>query len=318
MVEPEISRASMTGDVIRQDSAYYQVQETPAERRRNITYGIRHFHNSIKRDLYIAAAKYTSIGVVLDLGGGRGGDLPKYRAIRAKTVVVVEKDWHGLEEFKRRLSARDNVLLVHGDMTKPLLLDAAYNVGDQQLLRQLVGPGVNLVTCQFALHYAFEDATAYTNLLINLHSSLNIGGHFIGTVVDGSSMRGILKTTGAKTFVVDDKPFADISVPFPEKIDQYLGAAIDVTFASISDIPRREYLVEFNQLKDDLTAFQIVLPEPVGNLPRASGLFEEFPDFQKLSNAEKVYSKLHRYFMFQRAGPGNPFAIENVLRKYQV
>lgn len=295
--------------MLRENSAYYQVQESHKERKQHVAYGIRHFHNHVKRTLYEAAAAivphrrgYPS-RTILDLGGGRGGDLPKYRSIKAQRVVVIEKDAHGLDEFRNRLLCPDPVVLLHGDMTRPV--SAA-----------VVPPeSVDIVTCQFALHYAFGDARAYTGFLTNLHRTLRRGGCFIGTIVDGKSMREKLQGTGYATFSLDGETFADVRAPNEAALARYLGAPVDVTFASISDLPRREFLVDFEEFSQDLACLGL---EPPQDPALHTGLFSDVEGFAQLQEAEQEYSRLHRFFIFQKTRAASDAEVSKLLRRYGV
>jgi mRNA (guanine-N7-)-methyltransferase len=291
--------------MIRENSSYYQLQESVGERRKHVAFGIRQFHNHIKRQLYDAAASLSAARqpIILDLGAGRGGDLPKYRHVKAGKVVGVEKDKHGLDEFRRRLKGTDPVVLLEGDMTTPLS-------------PAVVQPGsVDIVTCQFAMHYAFGDAKAYTTFLSNVHAAVKCGGCFIGTIVDGESMREPLKAKGYATFSLEGQTFADIRAPDVNVLSNYLGASIDVTLASISDLPRREYLVDFDIFSKDLAAIGFEIPPITHHLPAATDLFSADESFSKLHPDEQEYSRLHRYFIFQKTADRHA-AVAQLVRRY--
>ena len=46
--------------------------------------------------------------------------------------------------------------------------------------------GFNIASCQFALHYFFEDVNSLKGFIRNVSENTRVGGYFIGTCYDGS------------------------------------------------------------------------------------------------------------------------------------
>jgi hypothetical protein len=70
-------------------------------------------------------AAFAPGGVVLDLGGGRGGDFPKYLHARTRAVVHVDVAEDALQVARGRVPRGLSVKLVHGDMLEAVLEEGA-------------------------------------------------------------------------------------------------------------------------------------------------------------------------------------------------
>jgi DNA-directed RNA polymerase subunit L len=54
--------------------------------------------------------------------------------------------------------------------------------------------GFNIASCQFALHYFFQNSQTFHQFLRNVAECTKIGGHFIGTCYDGETVFKMLKS----------------------------------------------------------------------------------------------------------------------------
>jgi len=159
-------------------------------------------HNQVKSLLYQATTQ--AIGRtglrLLELASGKSPDYIRWVTNNIDFVVGVEIDPIQIDaaidrykgEWKRARKQRGskppiNVRYLQGDMTKDLRSGAAgKTTEDQEKLRQLFQFGAgrskfDIVSCQFAMHFAMKDETTFTQFIKNVSLNLKPGGFFIGT-----------------------------------------------------------------------------------------------------------------------------------------
>lgn len=155
-------------------------------RKQSPIYRLRAFNNWIKavqinEAVEALTARRPSLSV-LDMACGKGGDLGKWR--RTRTVGEywgVDIAPMSIEHARERLASLGNLpFAVH--------LRAA-DAFAQPLPSDIPRGGIDVVTCQFALHYAFRTENVLRQALQNVADSLRPGGLFIGTLADGDAIR---------------------------------------------------------------------------------------------------------------------------------
>lgn len=157
-------------------------------RKQSRIYHLRQFNNWLKS---VLINLHTRPGyAVLDLCCGKGGDLQKWVAASCTTyfacdvaevsVKVAMERYNGLKEapFRPMLYVCDCFSVRLADV---LPSEAAFDV----------------VSCQFAIHYAFESEDRVRMLLRNVTDRLRDGGFFIGTTVDANVLVRKLRAVDA-------------------------------------------------------------------------------------------------------------------------
>lgn len=146
---------------------YYNDKST---RRRLLTDGdgIRNTHNFIKSALI---AEYTDKGShVIDLGCGQGGDLLKYKRCSLSSYRGIDVSHTAIDALARRIACIDmrcRVTLECFDFTKRMWAS----------MRK-----IDVVSCQFALQYAFSSKASACHVLACVSRVLRVGGVLIGTI----------------------------------------------------------------------------------------------------------------------------------------
>lgn len=152
---------------------------------------LKNFNNIIK---YILISKFTpQYAVVLELACGKGGDLIKYGRNNISQWIGLDISDQSIQEAKRRflhLQRKENLqyqtILSQGDCFGQSLGPIVMNMPDCRF-------PCDLVSIQFALHYAFETEQKARRTIMNVSKSLKIGGKFIGTIPDSEFLRFKLK-----------------------------------------------------------------------------------------------------------------------------
>ena len=347
---------------IEEEGVYYKSNNE------NNTQGLRDFHNLfVKKKLILSVSNRDD--TLIDYAVGMAGDLAKWTASNLSFVFGIDISHQNIHNKKRGACARylnlrrDNnampsVLFVVGDSGLNIRELKAFtgdsNSKDKMVANAIFGKGTkdstiigkgtvarygigehgfNISSCQFAIHYFFENSIKLHGFIRNLAECTKINGYFIGTCYDGKSIFKMLskkKDGESVTFMADDynghrvkiceinKKYNDTGFPDDETS---LGYAIDVYQESINNTAR-EYLVNFNYFVEVLSNYGFVLitkDEALQlGLPNNSGLFSELyedmrseikrnprreSDYKEapfMSSIEKSLSFLNRYFIFKK------------------
>lgn len=153
-------------------------QQTLQERRASRVLGLRNFNNWAKGEQLRQVLRPGDS--VLDLCSGKGGDLFKFAAARIKHLVSVDQAASSIADARRRYeSARLRFAATF------LVADCHTEAWRDQLPSDLT---FDVVSCQFALHYAFGNSRSATSLLRNAAARLRPGGWFIFTIPDADRL----------------------------------------------------------------------------------------------------------------------------------
>jgi hypothetical protein len=341
------------------------------------TEAMKNFHNLyVKKKLIVSASKQGD--TLIDFACGKAGDLPKWINAKLSFVFGVDISPDNLENrldgacarFLKMKKTNKNVpyaLFVNGNSAynikdgSAMLNDKAKQVtlsvfGRGQKEPEKIGKGVarqygkgvdgfNISSCQFAIHYFFENPDILKGFMRNLAECTKQNGYFIGTCYDGKLVfKELNKTkTGESIQIIDGgKKIWEITKGYGsesfEDNSSSIGYRIDVFQESINQtIP--EYLVNFDYLNRVMSAygFELVNREEAIDLglPASSGLFSELflqmseeieknkfkaKDYDKapfMTSYEKKISFLNRYFMYKKVRTVNIETVQLELGEYQ-
>ncbi len=306
----------------------------------NSTRGLRDFHNShVKRRLIEAVSHKGDI--LIDYAVGMAGDFPKWIAAELAFVFGVDVSQDNIENRKNGACARylnyrkththcPSVLFVHGNSglniksgeaiyseKNKMITSAVFGNGpkDERVLGKGVyknygigATGFNVSSCQFALHYFFENPTVLHAFIRNLVECTKTGGYFISTCYDGNSIFKLLKNKKSDMIVEGNRKIWEITKRYTveefEDNETSVGLQIDVFQETIGKtFP--EYLVNseyFIQLMKTY-GFEIVDDAEAGKMGfrYGTGMFSELYKNQvEMRNYEKRISFLNRYFIFKK------------------
>jgi mRNA (guanine-N7-)-methyltransferase len=302
----------------------------------NKTMGLRNFHNFIKYNLIKAVSKKGE--TLIDYACGKAGDFPKWIDAQLSFVFGIDKSKDNLENridgacarFLNYRKTRKNIpyaLFVNGDSSLNIrngmamlnekavqITKAVFGEGTKDVERLGAGvarqfgkavDGFNVSSCQFALHYFFENITTLQSFVRNLAECTKLGGYFIATSYDGKNVFNMLKNkaVGEGISIIDggtkiwevQKQYrnADLS-----NDSSCLGYKIDVYQESINKlIP--EFLVNYDYFTRVMEnyGFQVIPRDEAIELglPEGSGLFSDL--YTSLTNdvaKNKSFAKEYR------------------------
>ena len=358
-------------DINVSEDKYYN---TPAGKFK--TESMKQFHNLyVKKHLIAGVAKQGD--TLIDMACGKAGDLPKWISAKLSFVFGVDISKDNLENRMDGACAR---FLKARKMNKsvPYALfvngNSAFNIKDGSAMlnekaKQItaavfghgskesskIGAGVarqygkgidgfHVSSCQFAVHYFFENPDTLRGFVKNLAECTKHNGYFIGTAYDGKLVFNELKKvkTGESIKIVEDeKKIWEVTKRYgSDNFDDdssSIGYRIDVFQESINQtIP--EYLVNFDYFNRIMTAygFEILSREEANEfgLPEGTGLFNElflymldeiaknkykakdYGNAPMMTSIEKKISFLNRYFVYKKVRVVNTEAIELELGEY--
>jgi len=330
------------------DDVYYN----KVQKEHNHTLGLRNFHNLYVKNRLITGVSHQG-DTLIDYAVGKGGDISKWKQSRLKFVLGIDvaqdniynqNDGVCARYLKERKQNRQmfGALFLPGDSKLNIKDGTAFSrdieknviksvFGSAKLNSQLgkavtenyaIGEkGFNVSSCQFAIHYMFENNTVLHGFLRNVSECTAVNGYFVGTCYDGETVFNKLKSTDNYSIYMDGQMIFDIQkkynqTGFPDD-ETGVGYPISVYQESINKYAT-EFLVNFVylvQLMRDY-GFELVGVDEAKRMgfPAGSGLFEDlFVQMRKDRNSNKMYGEainmtreekeisfLNRYFIFKK------------------
>jgi len=338
------------------------------------TRGLRDFHNLfVKNKLITSVSKRNDI--LIDYACGKGGDFSKWIDANLSFVFGIDISKDNLENRLNGACARflnyrkdfkhvPSALFVNGNSGLnirnglAMLNDKAVQItkavfghgpNDAEKLGKGVAKqygkgenGFNVSSCQFAIHYLFENQSTFQNFIRNVSECTALNGYFIGTTYDGKLIFNMLKKKkiGESVELYEgDRKIWEIRKEYEdEKFDDdvtSLGYKIDVFQETINKM-FPEYLVNFDYLERVMEnyGFQLLKRDEAKliGLPEGSGSFidlfnmmdeevkrqpmkkEKYGSALNMTPNEKKISFLNRYFVFKKISHVNAekIALESI------
>lgn len=129
---------------------------------------LRKSHNQAKRNLISSVTHRRD--KVLDVGCGRGGDLNKWKSVKAR-LTAVDPDQDSVDEAKKRLEC--------------LSYEADIRVGDVRTAPKL---RYDIVCYNFSLQYIFGNIDLFNQSIKAISERVDVGGLLIGTIPDSEKI----------------------------------------------------------------------------------------------------------------------------------
>ena len=326
------------------DDVYYNSMTSD-----KLTSALRDFHNLfVKKSLILGVSKRGN--TLIDFACGKGGDFSKWIAANLSFVFGIDISKDNLENrlngacarfltYRKEFKNMPYALFVNGnsalnirsgtnmftdkanEITKVIFGESPYNKNLGPAVERQKGKGANgfdVSSCQFALHYMFENKKTFYNFIQNVTECTKINGYFIATCYDGKTIFNRLKKKEQGDSIEiykNDKKVWSIKKDYDAKTfddnDSCLGYKISVYQDSINQtIP--EYLVNYEFLTStmDKYGFSLISRDEAKSigLPEGSGMFVEL--YNMMLNEVKRDPKKEKLY-------GNAINMENRENKYQ-
>jgi hypothetical protein len=341
------------------DDVYYNSITTD-----KMTQRMRDFHNLyVKKSLIKGVSKKDNI--LIDFACGKAGDLPKWIGSELSFVFGIDISSDNIENrlngacarylnFRKTTKNMPYALFVNGNSSLNIRSGTnMFNDKANQITKSVFGSigtnkelgsavtrqhgkahnGFDISSCQFAIHYMFENKKIFYNFIRNVAECTKIYGYFIGTCYDGMKIFNMFKKKQegeSKEIYVDDKKIWSITKSYNaatfEDNESCLGYKIDVYQDSINQtLP--EFLVNFDFLTSTFEkyGFSLLTREEARymKLPEGTGMFSElfnsmvydvkknpekesdYKDALYMRDYEKDISFLNRFFIFKKTSTRN-------------
>jgi len=290
-----------------EDDMYYRDDET--SRNRSM---VRSFHNRIKDTQY---SKYVVPGnTLIEIAVGRGGDMHKWRHTKPSKVLGIDLSLSNLVMPRQGACTRyiiakrssseylPRALFAQGDMTKLFeeqeskYLNIVF--GDEPATTPYLGEFKNIqkwdvVSCQFAIHYACETEEVFRVFAQNLRHCKSV---FFGTCLDGKAVYTLLAGKDRHSFRNNGRQFAEMTKGYTDEGEwkEEFGQKIDVLLESMVK-PATEFLVPFARVQEILTeeGFEMIDSVPFSDIYTSQTAIT-------LDRSEQDFSFLYRTFAFRR------------------
>jgi len=372
----------ITGDMLMSGSGIPEISvsedvyyNTPAGKMK--TEALKNFHNLYVKKLLISGTAKQG-DTLIDFACGKAGDLPKWIAAKLSFLFGIDISSDNLENrldgaCARYLSSKK----INKHMPYALFVNgnSAYNIKDGSAMlndkaKQVtaavfgngpkdvdkIGKGVakqygkgeggfNVSSCQFAIHYFFQNPDTLKGFLKNVAECTKLNGYFIGTSYDGKLVFNELKKlkTGEGVQIIEDgkKIWEIIKIYKADSFEDNsssISYEISVYQESINQYIS-EYLVNYDYFDRlmDAYGFKLISKEEANEmgLPEGSGLFSElfinmldeikrnkyketlFGEAPNMTKAEKKISFLNRYFVYKKVREVNIDKLHLELGEYQ-
>ena len=329
-----------------------------------MTQYMRDFHNLyVKKALIHGVSKKGNN--LIDFACGKAGDFPKWIGADLSFVFGIDISSDNIENrlngacarylnFKMTNKNTPYALFVNGNSSKNIRSGInMFNDKANQITKSVFGTigidkslgpaverqhgkghnGFDVSSCQFALHYMFENKITFYNFIRNVTECTKLYGYFIATCYDGRTIFNLMKKKEkgeSKEIYVDDKKVWSITKQYDSSTfddnESCLGYQIDVYQDSINQtLP--EYLVNFDLFTStmDKYGFTLITRDEARHmkLPEGSGMFSElfnsmesevkrhpekhndYKDALKMRDYEKDISFLNRFFIYKKTSTRN-------------
>lgn len=296
-----------------EDELYYR---DALESRDRVLRDVYSFHNKVKEGLYLSNIKPGD--TLLELAVGRGGDLHKWRKTKPSKVVGIDIFVANLESPRQGMCVRYlNEIAKAPPGTLPpalfIVADMTQRIADQDnryikiltkqepaptpYLEKFVGlTEFDVISCQFAIHYACESEDTFRTFVGNL--TAHGKGIFFGTCMDGQAVYALLLGKNAHTLRARSQVYGEITKQYAdgEGWTEEFGKAIDVKLESF-ERPVREYLVPFGKVTE-------ILRENGYELVNSTMFADHYAGQNEytFSTEHQAFSFLHRSFVFRKTG----------------
>lgn len=346
------------------EGVYYNRDSTAVKKTRSL----RDFHNLYVKNTLIKSVSNQKDSLI-DYACGKAGDLHKWTYAKLSFVFGIDISKDNIHnridgacarylKDKNTFKSMPSALFVNGNSSLNIRNGDAFNTQKDKELTSAVfgnGPkdqvllgkgvykqygvaeeGFHVSSCQFALHYFFENSTTLHNFARNLSECTRLNGYFIGCCYDGKTVFKMLqeKEKGEKMVLQENgRKMFEMTKDYNETgfsdDDTSLGYSIQIYQETIGNT-FREYLVNFDYFVEimETYGFKVLSKEeanPLG-LPNGSGMFDEMfnamendrSSKHKYKNAstmtinEKKVSFLNRYFVFQKMRHVNAEKLFNI------
>jgi mRNA (guanine-N7-)-methyltransferase len=216
---------------------------------------------------------------VLDIGCGRGQDIPKWKLARVSYMVAIDFSEECIRSYEERWRNAREPYRLH---------TIVQDFTSKDLYNQIEHSFYDIVSAQLCFHYMFSTAESLNRGLMTILSNLVIDGAFIATIPDSYTIlrkikeKGVAEADGSrvygnKYFSIKFKDTKFVS-PYGNMYGFYLDQAIGKKNQDGTIEYTNEWLIELDSLSKTLEHHGVVIEETLNFLEYYKKYREEFKD----------------------------------------
>lgn len=241
------------------------------------------YHHKIKTLIY---QKSFNNGNILELSGGRGGDLYSLEELNANKILFIDYDKQALQQavnkwIKIKNQKQSKTIICFQDAN--LQLDQSKLI--IKLSKQFDFDKFDLVSCQFAFHYFYNSQKTFDNIINTVNSRIKTNGKFIITMFDGETVNNKFVDN-----VIDIKNKQNTVFKIQKKYTTYKDFNNEIEVFGETIGTHNENLIDYNKFIKNMNSHHFELLE--------SKMFKDTIDNNYLNDYEKQFSNLSRYYIF--------------------
>lgn len=368
ITEDMIRTGSNIPEYLEDTEVYYRNTKVETQTR-----SLRDFHNLYAKKKLIMGVSNPKDNLI-DYAVGKAGDLPKWIRSKLHFVFGIDVSRDNIHNpidgacarylnNRKKYNKMPHALFVHGNSGARIrdgtamnserdkqTTQAVFGIGskDKSVLGAGVYPhyavgedGFNVSSCQFAIHYFFENRNTLHGFMRNISECTKLDGYFIATTYDGDTVFKLLQDKQKDESVVfkqkNNKVYEIVKLydqtGLP-KDEESLNYTIGIYQESINKV-FQEYLVQYDFFVRTMENYGFVLVSDEDaqhmGLPHGSGMFSELysqmeqevkehperaNDYAKALNMneiEKKISFMNRYYVFKKMNNVNIDKIEKIV-----
>ena len=355
ITEEMITTGQNIPDELADDDVYYNRSSGDSKTR-----SMRDFHNLFVKKMLITKTAARG-NTLIDYAVGKAGDFPKWIEAKLSFVFGIDLSKDNIENrldgacarflnYRKKFYSMPYALFVNGNSGVNIKSgDAMFTEKGKEIIRALFndGPkdesilgkgvyrqygkaadGFNISSCQFALHYFFENIEKLNQFIKNVSQCTKVDGYFVGCCYDGAAIFHALRSVEpgkSMGLTIDGTKVWEVTKEYSQTTYDAdiscVGYAIDVYQDSINKT-MKEYLVNFTYFTELMKSYGFELlkrDEAVKlGIPNSTGMFSELFTFMEseiqqdpkqkskygsaslMTPKEKQISFYNRYFVFKK------------------
>lgn len=248
--------------------------------------------------------EYSNSNWLVDLAAGRGADMFRVSKANIKNALFMDIDAHALSELvSRKHDFQRGVKRLNTKVyTKVMDLTTDHKIVLQSIKNIGVPLGyVDVIMCNFAIHYIIRTPAYITNLINVIKTILKPGGHFFFTCFDGEKIFKLLEPTGRWDIREGEVLKYSMKKKYKSKRFEPTGQQIDYLPPFSGGKYYTEYLVNFKYLLKEFTKNGFVV-EKTNGFGSLLPMFkkENFRVYDNITEDDKKFLSLYSYAVLRK------------------
>lgn len=278
----------------------------------------RNFNSFVKSKIFEQIAKSEW---VMDMASGKGQDLFRYAANDIRHLVCLEIDAVALQELIYRKHQFSNVNKHNTRynqrteypmevLTKRLDLNVDYTENIELLNTiNIQQASMNVIMCNFALHYLIADKKHITNILKFVSYWLMVGGQFIFTTFDAKDIIKLLNENKGNWTITDGNNVKySIKKQYQTTLLEKCGQQIEVLLPFSKNNYYTEYLLNIDYIAEEAKKVGLELEiNQSFSVHLEDYKVQNRAGFDLMDDNDKIYSSLYHVYNFTKKTSGGKY-----------